>query len=287
MGFSRLHPLVNLIFFVLVLALTMFVSHPAALAVSLLAAAAFAWQCVGGRHLARQLRWLLPLLLFTALLNPLLTHQGETLLFRFPWGENCTLEAVVFGITAGVRLVAVLLWFVCWNTVLTTDKFVFLFGRILPALALTISMGLCLVPLLLRRYRAVSEAQKCLHPNQRGLRHAGRVIMIVVTWALENALDTADSMKGRGYGLSGRSAFSLYRFCLSDALSLGALLLLGAGVTIGAACGGFSWEYYPKLTGAGGGLTLLSCLFLAALAAFPLILEAKEALQWRASRLNT
>ena len=287
MGFSRLHPLINLIFFVLVLAFSMFVSHPAALAVSLLFAAALALRCIGGRRLLRQLCFLLPLLLFTALLNPLISQQGATVLFSFPWGARCTLEAVLFGLTAGMRLAAVLLWFAGWNAVLTSDKFVFLFGGVLPSLALTICMGLRLVPHLLRRYRAVSDAQKCLNPGLRGLRHAGRVVSIVVTWALENALDTADSMKSRGYGLPGRSSFSLYRFTLSDALCLTALLLLGAGTAVGAARGAVTWEFYPTLTGANGTGAVLTCLIFAALAAFPLLIDAKEALQWRASRLNT
>ena len=34
----------------------------------------------------------------------------------------------------------------------------------------------------------------------------------MVTWSLESAIDTADSMRSRGYGEPGRTAFSIYRF---------------------------------------------------------------------------
>ena len=44
------------------------------------------------------------------------------------------------------------------------------------------------------------------------IRYALNMVSILVTWALENAIETADSMKSRGYGLRGRTAFSIYRF---------------------------------------------------------------------------
>lgn len=68
---------------------------------------------------------------------------------------------------------------------------------------------------------------------------------IVVTWALENALDTADSMKSRGYGLPKRTAFSLFRFTLRDGICLGVLAALGGIVLAGSLTGGLKWWYYP------------------------------------------
>ena len=185
---------------------------------------------------------------------------------------------------AAVRLATVLFWFVGWNAVITSDKFVFLFGRVIPALSLTISMGLRLIPRLLRRIREVSEAQKCLCPDSKGLRHAGRVISIVITWSLENALDTADSMKSRGYGLPKRSAFSLYRFTVRDGAALAYLLLLGAAVLLAALTGKLSWQFYPMMQGSGGVWTILPAAAFALLAAFPVMYEAKEAVQWRISQ---
>ena len=59
-----------------------------------------------------------------------------------------------------MRLGTAVLWFMGWNAVMTSDKFVYLFGRILPSLSLTLSMGLRFVPRLLRRTREVAQAQK-------------------------------------------------------------------------------------------------------------------------------
>lgn len=286
-GFSKLHPLVEVLFFLLVLVLAMFVSHPAVQLIGLLLAVLTAFCCVGGKKFLRQLLLIVPLMLFTAVLNPLITHQGVTVLFYFPSGNACTLESVLFGLFAAVRLATVLFWFVAWNTVITSDKFVFLFGRVIPALSLTISMGLRLLPRLLRRVREVSDAQKCLCPNSRGLRHAGRVVSIVITWSLENALDTADSMRSRGYGLPKRSAFSLYRFTARDGVALAYVLSLAAIVLLAALTGRFTWQFYPMLQGSGGRWTALSTAAFGLLAAFPVIYEAKEAIQWRVSQSKT
>ena len=283
-GFSKLHPFVEVTFFLFVLAFAMFVSHPWVQLLGLVLAAAMAFFCAGGKKFLRQLLLVVPLMLFTAILNPLITHQGVTILFYFPSGNACTLESVLYGVFAAVRLATVLFWFVGWNAVITSDKFVFLFGRVIPALSLTISMGLRLIPRLLRRIREVSEAQKCLCPDSKGLRHAGRVISIVITWSLENALDTADSMKSRGYGLPKRSAFSLYRFTARDGAALTYLLFLGAAVLVAALTGDLSWQFYPVMQGSGGIWTLLPAAAFALLAAFPVIYEAKEAVQWQISR---
>ena len=155
-GFTRLHPLVNLTFFVLVLAFAMFLSHPAVQLAGLVCAALFALRCTG-RGFGRRMAMLLPLMLLAAVVNPLVSHQGVTVLFRFPSGNACTLESVLYGISAAVRLGTAVLWFMGWNAVMTSDKFVYLFGRILPSLSLTLSMGLRFVPRLLRRTRETAD----------------------------------------------------------------------------------------------------------------------------------
>lgn len=287
-GFSGLHPLVNLVYFALVLAFTMFLSHPAVLGLGLLLAALLALHCAGWQKFLRQLAMVLPVMLFAAVINPLVSHQGVTVLFRLPSGNAFTLEALLYGVSAAVRLGTALLWFVGWNAVMTSDKFVYLFGRVIPSLALTISMGLRFVPRLLRRTREVAQAQKALLPEESGLlakvRRAGRVVSIVITWALENALDTADAMKSRGYGLPKRSAFSLYRFTLRDGLCLALVLLLGGAVLAGQLSGGLDWWYYPSLGGSHSSLTPLWSLAFGLLAAFPLLFDGMEALQWRVSK---
>lgn len=283
-GFSRNHPIVNFIFFAFVLIISMFSEHPAMHLTGFILSAACAIVLMDGKKFARQLRFVVPLMLLTALLNPLLSHEGKTTLFLLPGGNPCTLEALLYGAFAGIRMGTVLFWFICWNAVITSDKFLFLFGRIFPSLSLTISMGLRFVPRFLRRFKEVSDAQKCLNPQKKGIRHAGKVLSAVVSWALENALDTADSMKSRGYGLKNRSAFSVYRFTPPDAAVLASIVLLGGSVIAGWACGALAWQFYPFMQGGGNIFTIISTILYGVLCAIPLLLEGKEVLQWHLSK---
>ncbi len=79
------------------------------------------------------------------------------------------------------------------------------------------------------------------------LRGALRVFSSVLTWALENAVETGDSMKARGYGLPGRSHFSLFRFTRRDGLLLGAAALLMAFVLPGSRGRETAFSFIPSL----------------------------------------
>ena len=138
---------------------------------------------------------------------------------------------------------------------MTSDKFIYLFGRVIPALSLVLSMTLRFVPRFRRQFRAVSQAQRYMGRDtssggllQRG-KNAMKVFSIMVTWALENAIETADSMKSRGYGLRGRTAFSIYRMEARDRYALAWLGFCGLYLLCGCLAGGLKWWYFPLLQG--------------------------------------
>ena len=76
-----------------------------------------------------------------------------------------------------------------------------------------------------------------------------KVSSVVVTWALERAVVTADSMLSRGYGLKKRTAYSLFVWDGRDTVSLIYLLITGIYVLVAAANGTFRFWYYPAVTG--------------------------------------
>ena len=170
---------------------------------------------------------------------------------------------------------------------MTSDKFVYLFGRIIPALSLVLSMTLRFVPKFQAQLQVVSEAQRCIGRDvsnggvlQR-LRNAITILSIMVTWSLENAIETADSMKSRGYGLPGRTAFSIYRFDSRDQSALSWLLYCGFFLCCGAAAKGFYWRYYP--TARGVPLTPMTVCLQAvylALCLMPVILNIRADREW-------
>ncbi|MGN1230932.1 MAG: energy-coupling factor transporter transmembrane component T, partial [Anaerotignum sp.] len=143
-AFSGYHPLVNFLFFILVLGGTMVFMHPVSLCISLAGALRYSIYLNGWRR--GSLLYLPMIVLATAILNPAFNHEGVTILTYLPSGNPLTLESIAYGIAAGGMLAAVILWFSCYTEVMTSDKFIYLFGRIIPALSLLLSMTLRFVP---------------------------------------------------------------------------------------------------------------------------------------------
>ena len=258
-AFSRCHPILNFFYFLLVLGFTMFVQHPVFLVLSFLGAVAYGiWLCGAAKILKINFLLTLPMLVIVALLNPVFNHYGETpLLYLESSGNTVTLEAMVYGVVLGCVLFIVMLWFACYNKVMTSDKFIYLFGRIIPALSLMLSMALRFVPHFAAQLKIIRNGQKCvgMDVNNGNLREKARhglnILSILVTWALENAIETADSMRSRGYGLKGRTAFSIYRFTKRDKVLLVWFGALAAISLYGCSQGAAFAQYNPRILLAG------------------------------------
>ena len=285
--FSDFHPAVNFLYFALVLLLSMFLMHPASLAVSLASSLVYAVYLNGGKAVRSSFRCLLPMMAAAALVNPVFNHKGATILAYLPSGNPLTLESILYGFAAASMLAAVVTWFSCYTAVMTSDKFVYLFGRVIPALSLLLSMALRFVPKFKAQFREVSETQRCVGRDVssgsllRRLKIAVTILSIMVTWSLESAMETADSMRGRGYGLPGRTAFSIYRFHDRDKLALAWLCFCGGYIFAGWVAGGLEWSYYPTVKGIGAGMLPVSLqLVYLALCLTPVILNVREDRKW-------
>ena len=139
-SFAHYHPLVNFFYFTLVIGFTMALNHPLAKGISLTCATVYAVQAEGKQAVLFCLKWCLPMMLLTAFLNPAFSHEGVTILLYFPTGNPLTLESILYGLSAGTMLATVMLWFLNFNRVITSDKFIYLFGRIIPTMSLVLSM---------------------------------------------------------------------------------------------------------------------------------------------------
>ncbi len=231
----------------------MFVMHPLYLAVSLCTGLCYYIYLRGARAVRSSFLYMLPMLLVSALLNPAFNHEGVTILTYLPSGNPLTLESIIYGIAAGCMLVSAITWFANYTEIMTSDKFVYLFGKIIPVLSLILSMTLRFAPRFLEQLRNVNEAQCCIGRDisegsliQRAKKGI-TILSIMLTWSLENAIETADSMRSRGYGLPGRTAFSIYRFDSRDRKALAWLLYCGIYLIAGQAAGFGYFRYYPSL----------------------------------------
>ncbi len=293
-AFSKLHPTVNFIFFVFVLVLSMFVMNPVCLALSLVCAFVNAVYLNGIKTVKLCLKFILPMVLLVIIITPVFNHQGVTILTYFPWENPLTLESIVYGTASAALLSSVVLWFSVFNSVITSDKLVYLFGRIIPSLSLVLSMSLRFVPKFSAQFKNVRNAQRCIGRDisdgsiVNRIKNGIRIISIMLSWSMENAIETADSMKSRGFGLKGRTAYSIYKFDRRDLIVLIILALLGISVSISAITGVIDFNYYPSIKGnLADVLSLVTFFLYGILMLIPTILNAGEGIKWKRLRSAT
>lgn len=287
-SFSTFHPFVNFLYFVVVLLFSMVFMHPIFQVIALISAAVYSFMLKGKKAVRFNLLYMVPFLLFMAIMNPVFNHQGVTILFYLNNGNPITKESILYGVAAACMFVTVIIWFSCYNVVMTSDKFIYIFGKILPALSLIFSMVLRFVPRYLAQIKVISNAQKCIGRDvtQGNLlaraRNGITILSIMTTWALENAIETADSMKSRGYGLPGRTSFSIFRLDARDKVALLIMTGLIAMVAIGAAMGENTMRYYPSIKASTiTPFSILVYIAYFALCMIPVLINMVEAMKWK------
>lgn len=153
---------------------------------------------------------------------------------------------------------------------------------------LLISMTLRFVPRFKNFLQSVLRTQQAMHRPQNAkekLRQSLAAFSATVSWAMEQSIVSADSMKSRGYGLHGRTAFSIYHFERRDGIALALLGLLCAGGLIPWASSLAAWTYYPSLTGRlFGPVQVFSYLCYGAMCMLPLIIDLMEDHKWNSLR---
>ena len=162
-AFSGLHPAVNLAFFLAALSMTMLVQHPVYLLISFAGGCAYLLYLQGRKGFLRQVGYLVPILVLMAVMNPMFNHEGVTVLWYLPNDNPVTMEAVCFGLASAGMMGASIVGFNCCNTVFTSDKIIYLFGRVIPSLSLLISMTLRFVPRFKNFLQSVLRTQRAMH----------------------------------------------------------------------------------------------------------------------------
>ena len=281
-GFSKCHPGVNFLFFIGAICFGVVFQHPLYLAAGLLCAGCY-YLLLNGHRAWKSMGFMLAVFLAITLINPLFNTQGIHVLFRV-FGRPYTAEALGYGAAVGAVLWITLLWFGCYNHVMTEDKFVALFGNLAPSLSLLLVMILRLIPNLIGKAKQITHTRRCIGkgvqdaPVKDKLSAGMTVLLTLSGWALENGITTADSMTSRGYGSTKRTGFQSYRFRGSDkwltVIMLACLLL----TAYGAFTGSTETVYTPHFSAAPVSVFLpVYCLFLL----IPTYIHIKEVLLCR------
>ena len=217
MKFDSYHPAINFIFFTSVIAFSFMFTQPIFLMVGYICA--FVYSSYLGRTKALILNiFAFIFIIIFAFYYSSYNHFGITnLAFNFI-GNAITLESVYAGFVKGIHIASGAMWFYCMVKIVSSDKVIYLLGKIWPRLSLFVSIILRFAPQIVTRFVHVNKSQTSIGRGiSQGsfvtkIRNAIRVTSIVITWSLENFVESSLSMKSRGYTLKGRTAYSLYRF---------------------------------------------------------------------------
>jgi len=284
-AFSRLHPVTLLTYFIVILLLSMFIRNPVTVVLSLFGGAAFCSTLTNKSEKISDIKFYIPLTVLIALTNPLISHNGKTPLF-FVNGNPFTLESIYYGIYIGIMVIAVLLWSKSYSKIVTSDKFLYLFGKIVPKTALILSVALRYVPMMKTQAKKIRDAQKTLGLYSKGsftdnVISSVKVYSALIGWSLENAVETGKNMKARGWGHGKRTSFSSFKFRLPDAALICMFVLFSVLILFTLHKGYLDFSFYPDLTPLPVNAVSVSayiCFFL--LAFLPFFIESEENIRW-------
>lgn len=286
-NFGTYHPIINFTYFCLVILFSMIFLHPILMLISFTAAFVYSVYLNGKGAVKFNLVFVIPMMLVAAIVNPLFNHSGMTILYYFR-DNPITLESIAYGLATGFMFGSIILWFSCYNAVITSDKVIYIFGKVIPAMSLVFAMILRFIPKFKAQIKIVSNGQKCIgrditdgNLTQR-ISHGIKIVSIMITWALENGIDTADSMKARGYGLPGRTSFSIFRFDSRDKIMGAAGVVLLVVFAFAAVTGENTIQFFPYIkmseTTASG---ILGYMAYALLCFGPMLIDLVDQLRWK------
>ncbi len=289
-AYGNLHPAVTALHLLLIAASAMFCSDM--LLLGTLLGGIFTYVLLEYRDACRHVHmfaW--GMLLLIALLNPLWNQHGATPLVVIN-RHVVTLEALQYGIMAGLRTAAVLYACALFSQVMTKEHILYLMRHSTPKLALVCSMALRYLPLMRRRYAEIRQAQLAIGKiSDETLidRITGglRVFSILLTWSLEHGIVTANSMEARGYGIGKRSVAQTYPFTCDDGMMLGGTLLCGGWLMGCLLTGVCDVTYYPLYAAAERNVWYYGAWAAAGLLSFlPILFDGKERYRWHCLRSN-
>ncbi len=280
------HPAASFLFFAAAVGLTMISFHPVYSIISLFCALAYSLVLNGPKALTGSLKMCFLLFTMVVFINTFFNKNGFTPLFSF--GDHIIYkEGFVFGLCSGSALCAAILWFSCYSLVIDNDKFLYLFSRLSPSGALLISLTLGQAIDIRRKAETVKDSQFGLYGSdpkkfKQRFHLAMLRISALLNWSLEDSVETADSMQARGYGTGRQSRMTPYRFMKHDFVFLFVVVAFIAAAAVAFARGRLSFTFYP-VTGqvAFDTVSLIGYTAHAVFMTLPILLEIKEAVQWR------
>lgn len=278
--FSKLHPLLHTIFFVIVFVFVLSINNPIFSAVSLVSAVLYGVR-MRGKEIWGTIKFSLVVLVTVSVFNMLFAHYGEDVLFTVGY-TNFTLEALLYGFNQGMVLCSVMLWFGAFSRVMDSERVIYIL-RFSPKIALLFSMILGFIPRFTTKLNDIREAQLGLNSSnadKKKFRQALDNLSALISYCLESSIITADSMSARGYNPKAVRA-GRYKYTVFDVALILIIIALSAVIIVEKIRGNISFIFDPYIE--------LKSFSTCAIVSFsiinliPLILDLWEDMLWKLS----
>ncbi len=281
MRLCDMHPLSLLIYFASVICFTMITMNPILLLIAFLGA-------LSGVVIIKRrtdLKLYIPLFIIIALTNPLFSHNGETVLFFFR-NQRITLEAVFYGIGAALLITATVYLFKLFGLVFGTDKLTWAVGALSPKLSVVLTMAMRFIPLFKKNAADIYNARISLGVYDAKsfggrLKLGASVFSALISISAENAVDTADTMRARGFGRGKRTSYSLFKMTKRDIIFISAVILCDISTAVFLALHAADFSYYPVIRCSFNVLSPALYAVYTFLFFMPFLNDAKEVLRWK------
>jgi len=284
--FSKRHPVIIFIYFLLVFLMTLISTNPVILAISVFFAIFYSFSKKDFKSICRRMLFYLGISTFVIIINSIFADEGETILFSI--GKvSFTLEELFYGLVLSAMVIAIFSWFNYFNNVLTSDKLLYLFNNVTPKIVFSLTLSMKFIPEFQEKAQKIKDANNGLGlVTKKGLRNKfknwSKNFLGLVAWSFEHAMENASAMKARGYPGQKRSSYQRYHFYLLDIIILFVYVSFFSLIVWIITFKKLNFVYYPLL-----GLIdfdLVSILiygFVFLFFALPLVLKLKEIMKWR------
>lgn len=233
-------------------------------------------------NVLRSFAFYLSIIAVTALLNPLFSHRGQTILF-FMNDIPITMESVCYGAYLGTSMANCILWLRLLGRAVSQDDVMALLGRFAPQTSLIVAMSMGFLPKIKRKFSELDFAQRgngiyTADSRTDKIRFGSALFTTLFGWSVESSISSSLSMKARGYGFSRRSCSRKIKFRVKDFMAL-IFVVLGFLLLYFFLATGISTQFYPIISKPS--TKYFQNGFIVFMLILPFILQLKEVLKWK------
>lgn len=288
---SYYHPACIYMFFAAIFLFAVISRNPVFIVISFAGAIIYSSSVLGIQVILTEIKKILPFMLVITAVNPLINRYGGTPLF-FINDSAFTLEALIYGFFISMMLAAVFIWGKCFNTINDSEKTLYIASYLSRTLSIIISMSLRFIPMLKIKLNEIKNTRKamglyyCDNLYEKIKSHL-TIISVLLTWSIENSVDTAASMRSRGFGIRGRTSYSVFKMRKPDVMLITvSLIFIIFMIILNKKV--FEYSYYPYLQEISTDtFHIISYVFSALFVLVPTVIELRSRIIWKLLKSKT